>query len=85
MYWYGTSESDRILADEWFFINMNELIDSGKQWGWLVWLRRMLADKYYLVVNRLGGGEFDKKQRIKKEAPLFWAEFPQWCKRRNNE
>ena len=66
MYWYGTSEKDRQLADEWFLSNTYTLIDDGKQWRWLVWLRKMSADKYYLVVSKFGAIEFNRKQRMKE-------------------
>jgi len=67
MYWDGTSELDRVEADELFKDNMYTLIENGKQWRWLKWMRIRAANRYYFVVSKFGAMEFRRKQRVKKE------------------
>ncbi len=68
MYWDGTTEEDRVLADEWFLFNMKELIaNNGKQWRWLIIMRNISAEMYYFIVSKFGKKEFDRKQRVKEE------------------
>ena len=68
MYWDGTTEEDRVLADEWFLFNMKELIaDGDSQRRWLIFIRNRSAEMYYFIVSKFGKMEFDRKQRVKEE------------------
>jgi len=59
-------KEDRSNADETFLLNMYILINKGKRWGWLMWLRKRAVQKYYFIVSSFGSGEFRKKQKIKE-------------------
>jgi hypothetical protein len=52
---------DKEWADRIFLNNLLRLIESETKWGWVKWLRRHRAYKYYLAVKHFG-------------APVFWAD-----------
>lgn len=58
MYHLGTHQHEKDHADRVFLDNMYRIVHEGKQWGWLKWLRRRRAYKYYLAVQKFGGGAF---------------------------
>lgn len=61
MYHVGTTIQDKESADRVLLNNMIRIIEQdGKQWKWLVKLRRIRAREYYLAVKNFGG-------------PAFWA------------
>jgi len=60
MYAEGETIHDKMTADRTLLNNLLRLIEAETRWGWLRWLRRKRALKYYQAVAEFGG-------------PAFWA------------
>lgn len=64
MYHHGKTNAEKEAADRSMLNNMIRIIEQdGKQWWWLVRLRKIRAHNYYLSVKNFGGAAFwDNKQ-----------------------
>jgi len=58
MYAVGDTLSDKEEADRVFLNNMCRIIDANTSWGFLRWLRKRRAKKYYYAVKLFGGTSF---------------------------
>ena len=60
MYTFPEGQSKEV-CDEFFLSNMYALIDAHGGWGWVKWLRKRRAIKYYHAVKMGGDSHFNSK------------------------
>lgn len=82
MYLKGQTAADKEEADRVFLNNLLRIIDAETRWGWLKWLRRRRALKYYHAVRIAGGPAFwDGKNEYNNLIPANLAEVKEEDKR----
>lgn len=64
MYYAGENLTDKDEADRVFLNNILRTIDANTEWGFMKWLRRRRAYKYYEAVSHFGGPAFWKGKNM---------------------